>query len=71
MKELRCKTSNHEWRILFAFDPDRKTILPAAGSKTGVNQKRFYKQLIAKADGRYKQHLALCKGEEDDGQVPE
>jgi hypothetical protein len=29
-----------------------------AGDKSGVNQKRFYKMLIAKADTRFSDHLA-------------
>jgi hypothetical protein len=40
-----------------AFDPQRKAILLVAGDKSGVSQKRFYKQLIAKADRRYSVHL--------------
>jgi hypothetical protein len=44
-------------RVAFAFDPSRAAILLVAGDKSGVNQKRFYKQLIAKADGLYDAHL--------------
>jgi len=32
--------------------------LLVAGDKSGVSQKRFYKQLIAKADELYDNHLA-------------
>jgi hypothetical protein len=58
MKELRCTADDGVWRIAFAFDPERKAILLTAGDKAGVNEKRFYKNLIAKADARFDQHLA-------------
>jgi hypothetical protein len=32
-----------------------------AGNKTGVSQKRFYQQLIAKADRRFNTHLRQLK----------
>lgn len=69
MKELRFKIANGVWRIAFAFDPERKAILLVAGNKVGISQKRFYKQLIAKADKRFEQHLSWLKekGEKDDG----
>ncbi len=57
MKELRCKADDGVWRIAFAFDPERKAILLAAGDKAGVNQKRFYRKLVAKADERFDRHL--------------
>ena len=59
MKELRCKAADGVWRIAFAFDVKRQGILLVAGDKAGVNEKRFYKNLIAKADARFDQHLAL------------
>ena len=57
MKELRCNADDGVWRIAFAFDPKRTAILLTAGDKVGVNKKRFYKNLIAKADERFDQHL--------------
>lgn len=48
-------------RIAFAFDPGRAAILPVAGAKSGVSQKRFYKRLIAKADELFGAHLARVK----------
>ena len=56
-KTLRFKVRNGVWRVAYAFDPSRQAILLVAGDKTGVNQKRFYKQLIAKADRRFNAHL--------------
>lgn len=62
MKELRCNAGGGVWRIAFAFDPDRKAVLLAAGDKSGVSEKRFYKQLLAKADERFNFHLNEMKG---------
>jgi hypothetical protein len=63
MKELRFLAHGGVWRVAFAFDPKRKAILLVAGDKSGVSQKRFYKQLIKKADARYKDHLLKLKEE--------
>lgn len=62
MKELRFEASGGEWRAAFAFDPQRKAVLLAAGDKSGGSQKRFYRQLIAKADRRFSTHLQSLKG---------
>jgi hypothetical protein len=62
MKELRCNAADGVWRIAFAFDPDRQAILLVGGDKSGVSEKRFYKQLIARADERFDRHLAERKG---------
>jgi hypothetical protein len=64
MKELRADTADKVMRIAFAFDPERKAILLVAGNKTGVGQKRFYKQLIAKADELFDAHLAKLKAKQ-------
>jgi hypothetical protein len=50
MKELR-----------FAFDPKRKAVLLIAGDKSGGGEKRFYRQLIAKADQRFDEQLSQTK----------
>ena len=62
MKELRCHAGGGVWRIAFAFDPDRKAILLAAGDKSGGSERRFYRQLIEKADQRFDRHLAAKRG---------
>jgi hypothetical protein len=60
---LSFEAANGVWRVAFAFDPKRQAILLVAADKTGVSQKRFYRQLIAKADARLSEHLtALRKG---------
>jgi len=58
MKELRFTLADGEWRIAFAFDPRRKAILFVGGSKSGVSEKKFYKDLIRMADTRFNTHLA-------------
>ena len=60
-KELRLEAADGVWRVTFAFDPKRRAILLLAGDKSGVSEKRFYKQLIAKADRRFDAHLARLK----------
>jgi hypothetical protein len=61
MKEMRFSAADGEWRTAFAFDPARNAILLVAGDKSGGSQKRFYKQLIAKADKRFSDHLENLK----------
>jgi hypothetical protein len=48
-----------------AFNPKRKGILLVAGDKSGTSQKRFYKQLIAKADKRFGEHLSRLQEERE------
>ena len=63
MKELRFSAADGEWRVAFAFDPKRKAILLVAGDKSGGSEKRFYRELIRKADDRLDAHLSrLRKG---------
>lgn len=57
MKELRVDTSKEVMRVAFAFDPTRSAILLVAGNKVGTSQKLFYRQLIAKADELFDEHL--------------
>lgn len=61
MKELRFNADGGVWRVTYAFDPKREGILLAAGDKSGVSEKRFYKQLILKSDARYGDHLTKLK----------
>lgn len=58
IKELRASTGRHVLRIAYAFDPAQIAILLVGGDKAGVAQKRFYRQLIARADAIYDAHLA-------------
>ena len=52
-----------EWRLAFAFDPERRAILLVAGDKSGGSARRFYRTLIARADARFDQHLARIANE--------
>jgi hypothetical protein len=61
MKELRFSAAQGEWRVAFAFDPNRRAILLAAGDKSGVSERNFYRQLIRKADSRFEAHLAKLR----------
>ena len=61
MKELRFNAADGVWRVAFAFDPKRQAILLVAGDKSGMNQKRFYRNLIALADRRFKNYLSSQK----------
>lgn len=57
-KELRFDADDGVWRVAFAFDPRRKAILLVCGDKSGGSEKRFYKQLLKKADERFDDHLS-------------
>lgn len=61
MKELRFNAEDGVWRVAFAFDPRRKAILLVAGDKSGGGEKKFYRELIRKADERFDAHLARLK----------
>jgi hypothetical protein len=61
MKELRFEADGGVWRVAFAFDPKRKAILLVAGSKGGIAQRAFYRDLIRIADGRFDQHLKVLR----------
>ncbi len=61
MKELRFEADNGVWRVAFAFDPKRQAVLLVAGDKSGGSEKRFYRQLIAKADERFSGYLLRLK----------
>lgn len=63
MKELRFDADNGVWRVAFAFDPKRRAVLLVAGDKSGGGEKRFYRQLMAKADDRFDEHLLRLKKE--------
>ena len=61
MKELRFSAADGEWRVAFAFDSKRKAVLLVGGDKSGQSEKRFYRELIRKADNRFDAHLAREK----------
>ena len=57
MKELRFEAADGVWRVAFAFDIRRRAVLFVAGDKSGISEKRFYRELIRKADERFDAHL--------------
>jgi hypothetical protein len=63
LKELRLSAAGGEWRVAFAFDTRRKGILLIAGDKSGGSEKRFYRELLRKADERFDAHLARLESE--------
>jgi len=61
MRELRIQSHGDPIRVFYAFDPRRVAVLLIGGVKAG-KAKRFYKQLIPKADKLYEQHLKSLGG---------
>jgi len=55
MKELRVQHAGRHYRVFFMFDPKRTGILLIGGVKSG---KRFYEEMVPKADAIYAQYLA-------------
>jgi hypothetical protein len=66
MKELRFTVSDGVWRVAFAFDPERRALLLVGGSKSGTNEKRFYRDLIRVADARFDRHLRTWRANRGD-----
>lgn len=60
LKELRPGTM----RILFAFDPWRRSVLLVAGDKAG-NWQKWYKDAIPLAEQRFAKYLKQRKAKED------
>ncbi len=54
MKEMR---PTRTVRVFFAFDPERTAILLIGGDKAGKPERRWYRQMIRKADQIYDAHL--------------
>lgn len=61
MKELRFRAGGGVWRVTYAFDPAREGLLLAAGKKSGVSERRFYRRLIARSDERFAAHLNMLQ----------
>jgi hypothetical protein len=59
VKELRAAPTI---RVFFAFDPRRMAVLLIGGDKAGKG-KRFYRQMIPKADKIYDAHLRRIREE--------
>jgi hypothetical protein len=63
LRELRFDAAGGVWRVAFAFDPKRRAVLLVAGDKSGRSERRFYTELIRKADGRFDEHVLRLKQE--------
>jgi hypothetical protein len=63
MKELRIQCRGEPIRAFFAFDPRRAAIVLCAGSKAG-NEKRFYAEMISRAEQEYANYLKKPEKEE-------
>ena len=55
MRELRIQHKGKPYRILYAFDPRRVSILLIGSNKTGDD--RWYDKMIPIADQLYEEHL--------------
>ena len=53
MKEIRMTVNRGEWRVAFAFAPDRNAVVLVAADKRGISQTLFYSKLISRADERF------------------
>ena len=64
LKELRATRTI---RVFFAFDPRRVAVLLIGGDKSGKT-KRFYRQMVSRADRIYDAHLRrITKGATENG----
>ena len=61
MRELRIQIGGYPYRVLYAFDPTRTSILLIGGNKTGNS--RWYSENIPRADDLYDDHLQTLKNE--------
>ena len=57
MKELRIQHKGDPIRAFFAFDTQRTAIVLCAGDKTGINEGKFYSDMIKQADQEFQKHL--------------
>jgi hypothetical protein len=63
----RFSAADGVWRFAFAFDPIRRAIILCGGDKSGGSEKRFYRQLIEKADRRFDERVARIKQQKKKG----
>lgn len=61
MKELRIQYTGDPVRAFFTLGPERRAIVLCAGSKTGLNEKKFYKDMIKLADAECCKQLKKMK----------
>lgn len=61
MRELRVQSGGRPIRIFYAFDPRRTAILLIGGRK--LEQDRFYREYVRRADAVYDQYLLQLRRE--------
>jgi hypothetical protein len=61
MRELRIQHQGRPFRVLYAFDPRRTSILLIGGDETGND--RWYEMYVPVADRLYDEHLAQLRKE--------
>ena len=54
LKEIRFSANDGVWRVAFAFDSTRIAVLLVMDDKRGKSESRFYRNLIATAEARWK-----------------
>jgi hypothetical protein len=55
LRELRIQHHGEPYRVFYAFDPRRASLLLIGGTKAGDD--RFYEKMVPRADKIYEQHL--------------
>ena len=63
MRELIVQSRGQPIRIFYAFDPRQTAILLIGGNKTGISDRRFYRQYIRIADDLYDEYIAELERE--------
>lgn len=61
MRELRIQHQGRPYRVLYAFDPRRTTILLIGGEKTGDD--RWYETFVPRADHLFDEHMETLRRE--------
>ncbi|MEJ7812989.1 MAG: type II toxin-antitoxin system RelE/ParE family toxin [Gemmatimonadaceae bacterium] len=61
MRELRVQHHGRPYRVLYAFDPRRVSVLLIGGDKTGND--RWYEQFVPLADRLYDEHVVALHRE--------
>ena len=63
MRELIVQSGGRPIRVFYAFDPRQTAILLIGGNKTGLSDRRFYRQYIPIADDLYDEYTAELERE--------
>lgn len=69
MKELRRQRKGRIFRLLFAFDIERKAVMLVGGDKTEEGFDDFYDQKIPKADDLFDQYLLEVRKKKATGEA--